>query len=134
MAQLKDLIVNGATQLLGDATANQLKLTTLIAPTSSGSTTYGTGENGQVLQTGSDGIYWNTFDPLPAVTSADNDKVLTVVEGAWAVQSAGSGLPSVTSSDNGKVLTVISGEWTVQDPQQYIGTVNTMPIYDGGVS
>lgn len=73
-------------------------------------------------------------DPLPAVTSSDNDKVLTVVNGAWAAQSAGSGLPAITSSDNGKVLTVISGEWIAQDPLEYTGIVNTMPVYDGGVS
>lgn len=50
----------------------------------------------------------------PLVTSADNGKVMKVVNGAWAVGSdnvGSSGLPSVTTSDNGKVLKVVDGVW-----------------------
>lgn len=55
---------------------------------------------------------------LPSTTSADNGKVLKVVNGAWAkgtdnTGSGSSGLPSVTASDNGKVLKVVSGAWAV---------------------
>ena len=49
---------------------------------------------------------------LPPVTSADNGKVLGVVEGEWAVKDdEGGSLPDVTSADNGKVLGVVNGEW-----------------------
>lgn len=44
----------------------------------------------------------------PAVTAADNGKVLKVVEGAWV---AGTELPAVTAADNGKVLKVVNGAW-----------------------
>jgi hypothetical protein len=46
MAQLKDLIVNGASRLIGDAFANKIRITTIAAPTSSGGSTYGPGSSG----------------------------------------------------------------------------------------
>lgn len=52
---------------------------------------------------------------LPAVTAADNGKVLTVVEGAWAKADAPDELPVVTADDNGKVLTVANGDWAAAD-------------------
>lgn len=58
MAQLKDLIVNGATRLIGNAYASILQLTTLKAPTSDGGSTYGTGTSGQVLKTNGSTVYW----------------------------------------------------------------------------
>lgn len=50
---------------------------------------------------------------LPAVTSADNDKILKVVNGAWGKGDAPSGseLPAVNYYDNGKVLMVVDGVW-----------------------
>lgn len=57
---------------------------------------------------------------LPAVTSADIGKVLTVVSSGgkivggakWGV---GNVLPFVDDSDNGKVLMVVGGEWQAAD-------------------
>lgn len=52
---------------------------------------------------------------LPAVSAADNGKLLGVSSGKWGKVSAPSELPAYTSSDNGKVLKVNSGgtgvEW-----------------------
>lgn len=50
---------------------------------------------------------------LPHVSSADNGKVLTVVNGAWTVAAPTAELPTVTSSNNGEVLTVVEGAWAV---------------------
>lgn len=54
---------------------------------------------------------WSTVDALPSVTSSDNNKVLTVVSGAWAAATPASGLPSAPSSDGEYYLkcTVSSG-------------------------
>ena len=50
---------------------------------------------------------------LPAVTSSDAGKVLTVdANGKWVAAAIPSQLPAVTSSDSGKVLTVSAqGAW-----------------------
>ena len=50
---------------------------------------------------------------LPAVTSADNGKVLGVVDGQWAKVEPAAELPVVTAEDNGKVLKVIDGAWAI---------------------
>lgn len=52
-----------------------------------------------------------TTKELPTVTSTDNGKILTVVEGAWAKADKQTELPSVTAEDNGDVLTVVEGSW-----------------------
>lgn len=48
---------------------------------------------------------------LPAVTTDDNGKVMTVVEGAWDKADVPAELPAVTGSDNGKFLGVANGAW-----------------------
>ena len=52
---------------------------------------------------------------LPKVTSSDNGKVLSVVNGKWAKADAPVELPAVTAGDNGKVLTVADGAWTAEN-------------------
>lgn len=57
------------------------------------------------------GIVGSTIE-LPAVSSADNGMVLTVVNGKWAKASIPSQLPAVTPEDAGSVLKVNeSGVW-----------------------
>lgn len=88
MAQLKDLIVNGASRLIGDAFVNKIQITSISAPTSAGGSTYGTGTNGQVIITDGTHIYWSNIPSvLPTVSASDNGKVLMVVNGAWAAAS-----------------------------------------------
>lgn len=60
MAQLKDLLVAGASRFIGDAYANQLQLTSLHAPTAAGGTTYSAGTSGQYLRTNGTSLYWDS--------------------------------------------------------------------------
>lgn len=60
MAQLKDLIVNGASRLIGDVFTNKIQITAVNAPTVSNGTTYGPGTSGQVLKSNGTSIYWGT--------------------------------------------------------------------------
>ena len=53
---------------------------------------------------------------LPTVSGANNGKVLTVVEGAWAAADAPKELPTVDQSNNGDVLTVADGVWAAVTP------------------
>lgn len=52
---------------------------------------------------------------LPAVTTDDNGKVMTVVEGAWDKADVPTELPAVTGADNGKFLGVANGAWSKVD-------------------
>lgn len=56
MAQLKDLIVNGASRFIGTLYAS-----TIYAPTTSGGGTYGPGSSGQVLLSNGTTAYWGTL-------------------------------------------------------------------------
>ena len=68
MAQLKSLLVNGPTRLIGDLFTNKIELTSISAPTSSGGTTYGLGSSGQILKSNGSSVYW----------AADNNSVTGV--------------------------------------------------------
>lgn len=59
MAQLKDLVVNGASRFIGDIFGNKAQLTTLEAPTSAGGSTFGPGTNGQILKSNGSSLYWS---------------------------------------------------------------------------
>lgn len=89
MAQLKDLIVNGASRLIGDAFTNKIQITTVNAPTASGSSTYGPGSSGQVLKTNGTSIYWDSAGGAGTVTQV----------------TAGTGLKIGTASSGGTITT-----------------------------
>ena len=61
MANLKDLLVNGPSNLIGDVTVNKIRLTSLEIPTSSNGTEYGTGSNGKILKSNGTSVYWSDF-------------------------------------------------------------------------
>lgn len=48
----------------------------------------------------------SSADRLPAVTTSDNGKVLTVVSGKWAKKTVVKELPAYTAADAGKVLQI----------------------------
>ena len=63
MAQLKDLIVNGATRLIGKLTTQEAQIQILDAPETSGSSIFGPGIDGQVLKTNGSSVYWDNHTP-----------------------------------------------------------------------
>lgn len=76
--------------------------------------------------------YLATKQDVISVTSADNDKVMKVVNGEWAKADAPDPLPPVSSSDNGKVLGVDNGAWTPVSGQQAQG-INVSSADNGKV-
>lgn len=89
MAQLKDLIVNGASRLIGDTFVNKIQITSISAPTSAGGSTYGLGTSGYILKTNGASVYW----------AADNNSGGTVTK-----VTAGTGL-SINTTPGGNFTT-----------------------------
>lgn len=58
MAQLNDLIVTGNSQLIGPVYTSTLQLTSILAPSTSGGSTYTSGTNGQILKSNGSSVYW----------------------------------------------------------------------------
>lgn len=73
-------------------------------------------DNGKVLKVIEGAWAKGTDESLPAVTAEDAGKILGVTEqGEWAPETAPTELPAVTSSDNGKALIVSNGAWGAGD-------------------
>ena len=74
---------------------------------------------------------------LPEVTSSDNGKVMTVVEGAWVAQTPATGLPDVDATNNGQTLKVVDGVWTSSSENIELPSVsaehngNVLTVVDG---
>lgn len=86
MAQLKDLIVNGTSRLIGNVYAGFIRVTKLEAPTTSGGSTYGAGTSDQVLKTNGTSVYWGT-DNNTSYTANTSKLVTTTVPNVTAAGS-----------------------------------------------
>jgi hypothetical protein len=83
----------------------------------------GAGIAGQIIPVLLTNFAASTAVTIPAVTTADNGKLLQVVSGAWT-KATFTGLPTVTTADNGKVLTVTSGAWAATAPTVSTSTIS----------
>lgn len=103
MAQLKDLIVNGASRLIGDAYVNTIQITKLNAPTSAGGSTYGVGSENQVLLSNGSSIYWGKANISSFANDAGYITSADVPEGASAYTGTISavGTSASTGTNNG---------------------------------
>ena len=115
MAQLKDLIVNGASRLIGDAFVNKIQTTTINAPTSSGGTTYGPGTSGQVLKSNGTSVYWGTDSN--SVTGVKGNSESSYRTGNVNITAANIGLGNV---ENTKLST-----WAGSSNITTIGTLSS---------
>lgn len=70
-------------------------------------------DNGKVLKVIEGAWGKGTDESLPAVTSEDAGKILGVTEqGVWAPETAPTELPAVANGDYGKLLMAINNKWT----------------------
>ena len=132
MAQLKDLLVSGPSRLIGKLFTNEVQLTTLNIPTTSGGTTYGPGTSGQALVSNGTSAYWKTItiadiggsDVLPISKGGTGNTVATqggIVYGngttyalttagssGQVLQSAGTGTPTwITATNSNTASTIV---------------------------
>ena len=118
MAQLKDLIVNGASRLVGDAFVNKIQISAVDAPTTSGGTTYGPGSSGQVLKTNGTTVYWDTNNS--SVTGVKGNSESSYRTGNVNITAGNIGLGNV---ENTKLST-----WTGSTAITTLGTIATGTI------
>lgn len=125
MAQLKDLIVNGATRLIGDAFTNKLQITILNAPAESNSTTYGTGFNGQVLKTNGTSVYWASLGGASGygVTDSTSASAIGTSTSLPTERDIYYGLPTINNAHNYTSSTTIYAPTTggTADTQALVG-------------
>lgn len=73
MAQLKDSVIQGNLVVTDSTLTDSLQVTTVIAPTSSGSYSYGTGEDGQALRSNGTTAYWGNLPTYTGMTESEID-------------------------------------------------------------
>ena len=98
MAQLKDLVVMGATRLIGDVFANKIQVTAVHAPTSSNGATYGPGSNNQVLKSNGTTVYWGEDVNTQTVTGVKGNSESTYRTGQVNITAANIGLGNVENT------------------------------------
>lgn len=101
MAQLKDLLVNGATRLIGDVFTNKIQITAISAPTASNGTTYGPGTSGQVLKSNGTSIYWGTDSN--SVTGVKGNSESSYRTGNVNITAANIGLGNVENKSSATI-------------------------------
>lgn len=102
MAQLKDLIVNGASRLIGDVFTNKIQVTSLQIPTASDGITYGTGSNGQVLKTNGTNVYWASLGGASGygVTDSTSASAIGTSTSLPTERDIYYGLPTINNAHN----------------------------------
>ena len=72
-ANVGDLVVTGAASITNTLAANTMQTNKVLAPTSSGGSTYGLGTDGQVLKTNGTTVYWGTITVPTKTSDLTND-------------------------------------------------------------
>lgn len=73
MAQLRDTLIQGSARVTDTLYTNTLQLNSILAPTASNGTTYGTGTGGYVLKSNGTNIYWTTDSDIKVGQNASDD-------------------------------------------------------------
>ena len=141
MAQLKDLIVAGASRFIGDIYANKAQLTSLSAPTSAGGTTYGAGTSGQVLKTNGSTLYWSSVNALTSARNIDGisfngsaDITHYTTCGTAAGTAAKTADMTGFSLDAGSIINVkFTNTNTANSPTLNVNSTGAKNIYHRGV-
>lgn len=139
MAQLKQLVVNGATRLIGTLYATLIQTNKVNAPTTAGGTTYGAGISGQVLKTNGTTVYWGddnntTYESKAAASGGTAVSLVTTGEkytwnnkGTYSKPSDGipkTDLASAVQTSLGKADSALQSHQTIKQDGVTGATVN----------
>lgn len=113
MAQLKDLLVSGASRFVGKLFANDVQITTLNIPTTSGGTTYGPGTNNQVLVSNGSSVYWNSAAPVASKLGTNAGSTTQPIYFADGIPKAITGSIANSTTGNAATATAFSSNATV---------------------
>ena len=128
MAQLKTLLVNGATKLAGTLYANLLKTNTIEAPTEPGGIEYGPGTDGQVLKSDGENVYWGTVNTVDGIPYAVCDTASTTVEKTITV-------PGITELTAGLMIGIKFTESSgASSPTLNVNGLGARPLYQYGTT
>lgn len=126
MAQLKDLLVNGVSRLVGDVFLDKLN-----APTTSAGVDFGLGTNGQVLKTNGNNIYWGKTD-----LSTEISGILPVTKGGTGIAYANNTGPAanlIFASDSNSAHTVANNDLAAPSFRALVAAdLPTVPVTKGG--
>ena len=103
MAQLKDLIVTGASRLVGDVYTSQIQISKIKAPTTAGGTTYGAGSSGQVLMSDGSTTHWgnvSSTDEKVKYDKSTSNTAFKVLAGANGSPTNGTSTSTAVYCDN----------------------------------
>ena len=108
MASLKDTLIQGSARVTDTLYTTTAQLTSLLAPTAAGGTTFGPGTNGQVLKSNGTSAYWaadtdtNTHRPIQVNGTeilGNNTTVLNLKAGSNVSITNSSGTVTIAATD-----------------------------------
>lgn len=124
MAQLKNLLVNGATRIVGTLYANLLKTNTIEVPTEQGGIIYGPGSSGQVLKSDGANVYWGT------VSSSGGAILYGVCDTAAETVNKTVSIPDVTELVTGLTIQVkFTNTNSATNPTLQVNSLTAKPMY-----
>ena len=120
MAELKDTVVAGNLRVTNNILTNMVQVKVIQAPTASNGTTYGIGENGEILVSNGTTVYWaknnlSTTDVIETITFTQNTPTAvtkkTVVTGGnkTAIPNVTSAGTAASASYSAGVVTFTNG-------------------------
>ena len=108
MAQLKSSTVTGSVTVTAEMLTNEVQISKVHVPTSSGGTTYGAGTNGQVLKSNGVTVYWGADNSSMSGVKGNSESSYRTGQVNITPENIGAVAITQGSENAGKFLTIDS--------------------------